>query len=166
METTTFQFTLGPQTLRATVDKNDSPAVYQDQQRFTDFPALLAALPSLMEADSLPAYCRLALLFAGGSAYRFISDPLAFRDGYRRRNSTDALQSSVDGGWGNRSSDFGPFDLETLPGPRISENTVSFMAEEEYFGTPYAVTVPYPWTDVASPARFELIPAPVAEAFA
>lgn len=158
METTTHEIQAGNTTLYCVVDRFDTPAILVGDQRALNFPALLIAFPKLHKPELLVAYCQAALTFAARSGLRYIENIPAFQARHKRRSCSAYRMSLEDEGWNHSSTDHGPFDLDAMHEPLVHGHQVTFFAEDDYFGVPYAVTVPYPWDDFRAPTDIRLLP--------
>lgn len=112
-----------------------------EEQEYTDIPALIGALPALMEPGAATTTARAVNHLTEGFEYGVITDPDGFKSAYLAQ-----LEQEADTEWQQgqpRLSDFGRPDFSDLAVPEISDGTLVFFADDKYLGIAYRVTMPF-----------------------
>jgi hypothetical protein len=124
------------------MDKSGAPMVRVDEeQEYTDIPALFGAVPALSEPDNASTAAKAVNHLAEGFGFGVILDPEAFATSYYERYDAEEVSEWKQGQ--PRLRDFGRPDLSHLSVPRVEGDALVFFANDKYLGLAYQVTMPF-----------------------
>ncbi|MBE1283394.1 MAG: hypothetical protein GJ676_08770 [Rhodobacteraceae bacterium] len=121
------------------LDTAGAPMVQVDEQNdYTDLPALIAAVPALKEPAHATTAAAAVNHLAEGYDYELILDPDAFRTAYY--DSYDAEEDGPAQAGQPKLRDYGRPDLSPLAVPQTTDETLVFFAKDLFLGIAYRVT--------------------------